>query len=359
MLGVAVVSLTFIGFLAGAAVAAWVGWLLLGRARRGRFARIAALSLAVMLSLTTGADAVNRHYAYLPRVGDVLGVSTWPLVPTRALRLVETARATSAKRWPGGGVIKLAVRDTYSSFGRHRALVDLPPQYFTEPTRRFPVVYLLHGSPGVPVDWLRGGRAAQAGRVAARAGFPVIIVMPRVTRSWMDDTECVNGRKGAAETYVVRDVVNAVDWSLRTLADRTHRAIGGMSAGGFCALNLGLRHPDVYSVILDMSGYTRPTYTGGARRLFEPISTAAAEVRANSPADYVTRMPTRPSVAIWLDYGARDHSVAAEMVPFARALRRRGIAPEFHVRPGSHTFAVWVPALRESLLWAARRLSQS
>src|SRR5664280_914047 len=61
-----------------------------------------------------------------------------------------------------GAVTSIAVADRASGFGSYRAEVYLPPQYLAEPTRRFPVLYLLHGSPGVPVDWLRGGRYTSA-----------------------------------------------------------------------------------------------------------------------------------------------------------------------------------------------------
>ncbi|HEY5049897.1 MAG TPA: hypothetical protein VII50_03285, partial [Acidothermaceae bacterium] len=62
-----------------------------------------------------------------------------------------------------GAVVTLNISDVGVGFDARRALVYLPPQYFSNPDERFPVVYLLHGSPGMPVDWLRGGGAATAG----------------------------------------------------------------------------------------------------------------------------------------------------------------------------------------------------
>src|SRR5664280_2537066 len=79
--------------------------------------------------------------------------------------------------------------------------------------------------------------------------------MPRDSHWWLDDSECVDG-------------VAAVDAQLRTVADRSHRAVGGMSAGGYCALNLGLRHRDTFAAIVDMSGLTVPTHAGGLTALF-------------------------------------------------------------------------------------------
>ena len=54
------------------------------------------------------------------------------------------------------------------------------------------MLYLLHGSRGVPLDWFRGAKAATAEFAAARAGRPVILVAPRMSQSWLNHSECLD-----------------------------------------------------------------------------------------------------------------------------------------------------------------------
>ena len=75
----------------------------------------------------------------------------------------SSGRPTAAPQHPRGAVVSVRLPGTESGFGDPAAMVYFPPQYFTEPTRRFPVVYLLHGSPGAPIDWFRAARASDAG----------------------------------------------------------------------------------------------------------------------------------------------------------------------------------------------------
>lgn len=349
------------------AIAVW--WL--GRHFAHRTFRGAAALLAVVLAGASVADSVNTHFDYLPLASNVVGISSWPTVPLSIASPAVLHEALAhhryrvdlgARRVPlsiihhdysRGAVTTLPIPDRVSHYGDYNALVWLPPQYFAEPTRRFPVLYLLHGSPGVPQDWLRGGQAATTGLQAAQDGNPLVIVMPRVTHGWLDDSECVDGVEGKAQTYLVDDVVPTVDRTLRTYADRTHRAIGGMSAGGFCALNVGLRHRALFRAIVDMSGDTHPTHTGGWPALFGDGPGLAYAEWANDPRRYLHAYPPGPPIAVWMDVGRADTAIYTEMRQLAPLLKADGIPVRLGTRPGGHTFHVWAPALRDALAWLA------
>ena len=332
--------------------------------RRRRLVR-AAVSVPLLLAVLAGtgsvADAVNVHFGYLPRLGDVVGLAVggggaWPMVSATDLADPQTAALR-----PDGAVLPLRLPDRGSGFGPSEALAYLPPQYFAQPFARFPVTYLLHGSPGVPADWLRGGDAVAAGLAQARAGRPVIIVMPAVSHGWLDDPECVDGSHERAESHFVDDVVPGVDSALRTVADREHRVLAGMSAGGYCALNLGLKHRDLVATIIDMSGLDRPTHRGGVSALYGPGEQARVKAAADSPGLYAPDLPAGPPVRVWLDDGLSDHETRPGMERLATELRvaadrGAGVSVELHLRPGAHTFHVWAPALRDSLDWATRGL---
>lgn len=356
MRDLSVVSWSFLAALFGTALTAWVGWRLLHRRGRRPLA-VLTLVAAVLLSAVGAASAVNRYFFYLPQFGDVLnlvdGEHDWPAYADLARQPPETVLA----RHPHGVVVHLVVPDRGSGFGQTRALAYLPPQYFRSPQHRFPVVYLLHGAPGVPGDWFRGGGAQQAAWGLAAAGEPVIVVTPRVSHGWLDDSECVDSVRERAETHVISDVVPAVDATLRTVRARTARAIGGMSAGGYCALNLGLRHRDLFGTVIAMSGTTAPTYGGGLHALFGAGPAADAQIRANSPEVYAPSLAAAPSMRIWLDCGAGDGALLAGLRHLAPVLRSRGLAVELHTRPGAHTFHVWRPALVDALAWAAPSLT--
>jgi len=311
------------------------------------------LAIAIVLTTAGAATGVNRYFSYLPHFGDVVSVvdgnSYWPTYRDVA----ALAPAVAAKRYRHGATVQLVVPDNGSGFGTHDALVWLPPQYFTNPDERFPVVYLIHGSPGVPADWFRGGEAGSAAQKLAEQNEPLIVVAPRMSHDWLDDPECVDGKKEKVETHFLDDVLPTVDGVLRTVPNRDARLVGGMSAGGYCALNLGLRHRDLFATIIDMSGFTKPTHDGGMDALFGTGPTAKKKVQANTPEKYVHKLPPSPRIRIWLDCGTSDHEVLDQMKPIQQELVRRGFHAELHLRPGAHTFHVWAPALVESLRWAA------
>jgi S-formylglutathione hydrolase FrmB len=317
----------------------------LAGARRRRFLLVPGVLLAVV-AMAAGMNAWFDAYPHLASFSPTAG---WAIVGPG--RPAPPPTASTA-----GAIQTLQIAGLTSGFGTHVAYVYLPPQYFTQPQRRFPVMLLLHGSPGRPADWLAGGRAAQAGRHSADLGAPIIIVMPRASRSWLDDSECVNGASGKVETYLTVDVVNAVEGSLRTLHGRTHWGIAGMSAGGFCALNLGLRNRARFSAVLDMSGFTRPTHTGGNAALFGKGPGGAEEAAANDPEHYVSTLTATPATHLRFIVGTDDKGPLGEIQALAPRLAARGLDVAVEVRPGHHTYRVWAPALNTFLPEIARLL---
>ncbi|ADP79371.1 alpha/beta hydrolase [Pseudofrankia inefficax] len=342
-----VIGKWFILSLAGLAAAGWLGSILLRR--RGRLAVIPVATLATLLTLATVADLVNAHYGYLPRVDDVVGHPSWP---TARFHDATASPPTRVRAHPNGSVTSLAIPGVHSGFGAHRAMIYLPASYFTDPARRFPVVYLLHGTPGAPVDWYRANRAAQIGAHLAAAGQAAILVAPQVSRGWLDDSECVDRPSEHIETYLIDDVIPTVDQRLRTIPSRADRIFAGMSAGGFCALNLGLRHRDTVATIVDLSGFDRPTHTGGMVGLFGRQPDLARLAAANSPAVYAPSLPGAPPMRIWLDCGRDDHTALNDQRHIASLLTGRGYTVILRLRAGGHDYGVWRPALRDSLTWA-------
>lgn len=141
--------------------------------------------------------------------------------------------------------------------------VYLPPDYTT--TKRYPVLYLLHGFWGAPSSFVVSLRLADVADALIRDGRarPFIAVMPpggRPTGSKRQRTQ--SEWAGVWEDFVVRGVVPWVDTRLPTLRGASARAIAGVSAGGFGAVDIALRHVGVFSVAESWEGYFQPFRDG-------------------------------------------------------------------------------------------------
>jgi len=132
------------------------------------------------------------------------------------------------------------------------ARVFLPPSYYTNTTRRYPVVYYLHGfgSSFLEIDWYR---KYYKSAMTNKKNNEFIMVGVN-GRNKLNGSFYVNSpATGNWEDYIVKDIVPHIDNKYRTIAKPTSRGISGFSMGGFGALYIGFRHPDVFSSIFAIS----------------------------------------------------------------------------------------------------------
>jgi len=241
---------------------------------------------------------------------------------------------------------------------RQEVIVYLPPGYDPQSARRYPVLYLLHGFPGVPsafVHELRMGVLDDLFTDQQRAQ-PLILVMPYGSTGIFTDKEWANGYRPneAWETFLARDVVRAIDSRYRTIRSGSGRAIAGLSEGGYGALNIGLHHPGEFRVLESWSGY----------ELADPLRSifgASLERLAwNSPSSVLPRAaPTlrRDHTYIWFYSGTTDRrSLNAENASFARKLAALHISHHYFVGVGGHNWAVWRRYAPAAYLVAAEHL---
>jgi len=126
--------------------------------------------------------------------------------------------------------------------------IVLPADYDAS-TDRYPVLYLLHGLTSNYTAW------AYMNVPQVAANYKLIIVMPDVGNSWyVNWAESGAGQKNQWEDYIIKDLIPHVDATYRTMARREARAINGLSMGGYGAMTLGLRHPDMFCSIGSHSG---------------------------------------------------------------------------------------------------------
>lgn len=126
----------------------------------------------------------------------------------------------------------------------------LPEDYATS-ERSYPVMYLLHGYMQNYTVWGRNLGAA----IYARNLGDLILVVPDGGNTWfVNYADTGSGQPNRWEDYLVTDLVPFVDANYRTEARREGRAIAGLSMGGYAALTLGLRHPDLFISLGSTSG---------------------------------------------------------------------------------------------------------
>ena len=220
--------------------------------------------------------------------------------------------------------------ETYHSqvFGRNRTYgIVLPPGYEQKMQARYPVVFLLHGGHGSPTSWLIKGKALEVVETLYASGKlpPSIIVTPdgndRRESSPLFDPEYVNGQYGNVLSAIGDELVQEVKARYRTLNDPRFWAIGGLSSGGWGALNVGLHHPEHFKTLFSHSGYF--TDKSGVE---------------NSPIEFVKTLApeTRRSLAIYLDAGEGDGKYLAQSQAFHQVLNQLQVENEFNEFPGGH-----------------------
>ncbi len=231
-------------------------------------------------------------------------------------------------------------------------LVYLPPSYATPQgqTKRYPVLYLLHGSPGSDKDWFSGGKADQsADTLIAQGKIPELIMI-------LPDGNSRSGRPGEwgnsfdqqenIETYVASDLVKYVDAKYRTIAQPADRGIGGNSMGGFGAINIAIHHPDVFGFAISLGGYFRAE--GGI------WGNNPAYMRANSPIDVLPTDKAAWRLQMYIGAATKDQPYYTYAKQFVAELDRLLLPYQFDVQSGYHSWKIWQTQIYNALLWLHR-----
>lgn len=228
-------------------------------------------------------------------------------------------------------------------------MVYLPPSYNTPQasSKRYPVLYLLHGSPGGIRDWLVAGRAGESANTLIATGetSELIMVMPDgngrpgMTSEWANSFD----HHQLIENYVYYTLVHYVDQHYRTLADAAHRAIGGLSMGGFGAMNIALHHPTVFGSVIALGGYYVAEGAIWGKN--------AAYEKANSPLETIAQDKAAWKLHFYLGAATDDQPYYTDTLQFASALKKLKIPYTLDVQPGHHSWSVWQAQLYNALSW--------
>jgi enterochelin esterase-like enzyme len=272
-------------------------------------------------------------------------------------------------------------------------LVFLPPSYAKQKSRRYPVVYALHGYSIGAEQWSKEIHVPQTIEGAfAQGAHEMIVVLPDSKTVHNGSMYSSSATVGDFESYIARDVVAYIDAHYRTLPQRLSRGLVGHSMGGYGATRIGMKHADVFGSLYIMSPCclsprqagpanaemektlaavktaedsaklpfgaraqlaaaaawspnpkNPPLYLDLARKNGEVQSDVLAKWAANSPLaffdQYVSNL--RKYRAISIDVGDKD-GLRVDSGKLHEAMDKYGIANSFEIYPGTHTSAVAV-----------------
>ena len=307
--------------------------------------------LVALLSLATGCTAAH------------VGVTA-----SRSTAAASTGSATPSAPPTGSAVASTAARDIrvatiYVSSaavgGREQGFyVFLPPGYAREVTRRYPVLYLFHGVGGIPHSYLSvtDGASEEADLIRRGLMKPLILVIP--VPPWKTDSEWANSSRPADawETFVARDVVAAVDAHFRTIRTAGGRGIGGLSQGGYEAINIALHNPGVFRFVESWSGYS---VADQATSVFNGDQKLIAY---NSPLSYIDtawRTVRGAGMYFWLYIGAVD-GLRQQNRDFVAKLQKYGIGHTyFEVSGQGHGWILWSRFTGAALIAASTHLAHT
>ncbi len=248
-----------------------------------------------------------------PRISPTLPISINTPAPTQLTCLTQPGRVESGT---------LETTDPPQEYR-----IYLPPCYDELTEQRYPVLYLLHGQTYSSDQWIRLGAVdALEQLILSGTSQPFIVVFPN-DRYWVGPIANSFGER------LVEALVPFIDETYRTIPDRKHRAIGGLSRGSGWALRLGLTRSDLFSII---GLHSLAVFQGDGSK----IEKWTEQI---SPSSYPT---------IFMDIGESDQEVRAAFT-VVDIFTQKGIPLEWHLYTGAHTEEYWHAHVAEYIGWYA------
>jgi S-formylglutathione hydrolase FrmB len=215
--------------------------------------------------------------------------------------------------------------------------------------------YLLHGLSDDDTIWMR---RTSIERYAE--GLPLVVVMPDGGRGWY-----TNAQVGYAyEDDLIKDVVGLIDRTFPVRAERSGRAIGGLSMGGYGAIKLGLKHHETFGSVNSHSGALAIVHEDWSRNArikdivpeLERIFGKDPKGGPEDPFGLVERMDHGRIPALRIDCG-RDDFLIEHNRDFHRHLESMRVPHEYAEFPGEHNWPYWDQHVQEAIAFHVRNLN--
>jgi enterochelin esterase-like enzyme len=207
----------------------------------------------------------------------------------------------------------------------------LPPCYGQD-GRAYPVLYMIHGSGHKDDMYIHLGLPQHIDQGIAEGRYPPFIVIMPDSGSWGDAT---SGGERSVEGVTIQDLIPWVDSNFCTWNDIRGRSIGGISRGGYWALMMAFRHPEMFTAV---SGHSSHLRLETDPPQFNPLSTYTTVNLAH--------------MRIWMDWGESDFLRAGQQ-RLHESLMNAGIAHSVKISAGGHANYYWFEHMREYMDWHA------
>jgi len=238
---------------------------------------------------------------------------------------------------------------TVYSSAMHKGIkcMVITPSDYKKSTKTYPVLYLLHGYAGNFARWL-----TVAPQLRNKADeMQLIIVCPDGGYgSWYIDSPADSSVR--YETFTSKELINHIDSSYKTINDRAHRAITGLSMGGHGGLYLAIRHRDLFGAAGSISGLVDLSFFPKGmnfKMLFGDSAVNTANLQKNSVINLVSDLKNR-DLKLTIDCGTYDFLVIPNRNLHEKLLKLR-IEHDYAERPGIHNAAYWRNSIDYQLLF--------
>ncbi|MDR1199221.1 MAG: esterase family protein, partial [Prevotellaceae bacterium] len=239
--------------------------------------------------------------------------------------------------------------------------VYLPPDYELS-SRKYPVLFLLHGYSDDHTGWMHYGEMNRIADELVNEGkiTPMIIVVADAKKTWYVNDHTNTERY---EDMYITEFIPYIEKTYRARGNKLGRAIGGLSMGGYGSLLYALKYPDLFSVCVPMSAAVftddevKARFKEGESYEFQNLFGGTAEKlsehwRKNSIIDIVKNMPesNKKSVNFYIDCGDDDFLYQGNSTLHI-VMRNLNIDHEYRVRDGAHTWTYWRQCLYDGLIY--------
>jgi len=331
--------------------------------QRARGAGIVAFLLVLLLS----GVQINAYFGLNRTVSDLMGTAL-ARIPALEPALTRQPGGPSPVPLAGwapqgevpdeGALRKATIPGTASGLVTREAYIYLPPAYFATNRPALPVLVLFSGQPGGPADWLTGGalRTHLDTFASGHGGIAPVVVVADPNGTQSANTLCLDSRIARADTYLSVDLPAWINTTLDVDPDHRQWAAGGFSFGATCALQMGTRHPDLYSSVLAFSSELEPALAKERQKTID--AAYAGDTAAFERETPLTRMNQLrfDAKAVYFAAGERDPEFVEYMDTLAEAARKAGFTVEAtQVQHAGHSWDTPSRGMADGLAFLAAR----
>jgi enterochelin esterase-like enzyme len=231
------------------------------------------------------------------------------------------------------GAVEINWEKSKAIAGETRAIWIYTPPDYAKTTRRYPVLYLLHGSNDTAAGWTMAGNAnfVLDNLLAGSKAQPMIVVMPfgHATPFGVPVPQGGVTNDALFEDYLLKDVIPTVEARYRVSPGRDNRAIAGLSMGGGQSLRIGLGHLDLFSAVASFSGAVPSDFETRFAALLRDSKGTNQKVKT-----------------LWIGCGRQD-SLFGRSRALTELLTKYQLRYIFHPTDGVHNYTVWRKYLAE------------